>query len=563
MRAVLFRLLPLVWLAACATPAPPAGGPADETPPRLLTTEPANQAVQVDAQQVRLVFSEYIDERTLPQALTVTPEVEGTLDYRWKGRRVDIRFPEPLRPNTTYILTLDTQLRDARRVALRAPITLAFSTGPTINRGRLGGRVLAPDDGSAVPALDVYAYALADTTAPDRLPERPAYRTQTDDEGRFQFDYLAPQPYFVLALRDRNRNRQPDPLEPFASPPRSAIRADSGATAVDAPWLIAVADTVPPEIRRLRSRSQQRHELRFDAGVRLDTLRATDWHLADSASGQPVPVRAAYLPANDRSLLVFETDVLPPRPHRLVPPAVADSTGNRLRPDTLTFTPAENADTLGLRFLGFVPAVLPAGPDGFPQLPPGWEPTVRFNQAVAPDSLTSLVLLEDTSGTARPYTARTTDGVTYALHPEPPGGLLRVRIPGAPLGVDTVFTRTFQRLPAKEQGELAGIAVADISGPVLVELIPTSPNSFIARRTQAADSTGRFVFSNLPAGGTYHFRAFLDRNGNARWDGGTLAPYQPAEPVAWSDETLTVRARWEVALADTLAIADFRLRISE
>src|SRR5690606_13309166 len=107
-----------------------------------------------------------------------------------------------------------------------------------------------------------------------------------------------------------------------------------------------------------------------------------------------------------------------------------------------------------------------------------------------------------------------------------------------------------------ETGELTGTVVAaDTTGALVVELYPEPPVGRAEPRRVRADAAGRFAFRDLPAG-TYRLRAFVDRDGDLRWDGGRIAPYTPAEPLTWSTEAHRVRARWETALPDTVRILD-------
>ena len=184
-----FLLITLLFIG-CADPRPPTGGPRDQIPPTLETTTPEAGAVNVTAEAIRLVFSEYVDQASFTRAFSITPPPEGQIRFKWRKRRVEVRFPETLRQNTTYVLTLDTNLRDARGVALKKPITLAFSTGPVINKGRIAGQVLDARQGVGVAGFDVLAYAAPDSAMLETLPENPDYRTQTDDHGQFLFEYL-------------------------------------------------------------------------------------------------------------------------------------------------------------------------------------------------------------------------------------------------------------------------------------------------------------------------------------------------------------------------------------
>lgn len=558
-----FLLSLFLLYAGCADPRPPTGGPRDQIPPALEATTPEPGAVNVAASSIRLVFSEYVDQASFARALSITPAPEGQLRFNWSKRRVEVRFPDALRENTTYVLTLDTNLRDAHGVVLKKPITFAFSTGPVINQGRIAGRVLDARQGAGVAGYDVLAYAVPDAAAPDSLPENPDYRTQTDENGQFLFEYLSEQPYFVIAVQDRNRNRRPDATEAFAVPPRPTISADPDTTAAGDPprWLVTRHDTLAPALERVRPQSSRRLQLRFSEAIQLTSLAPDGWLLEDSLTARPVAVQAVYLYTDDPRQVYLLTDSLAAAPYGLRPSAaVIDSSGNGVLPDTVRFTPSALPDTLHLRFLGFAPDEAAAPADGPRVLPPAALPGVRFNQPVTAGRLAEIVAAQDSSGQTLSFEATTPDGATYRLRLSPllqPGRTVEIRVDGRLLsGADTVYTRVFQRISERALGSLSGLVAAeDTSGAIVVELYATG--SAAAPRplaTTPPDATGAFSFPDLPEG-AYEFRAFVDRNGNGRWDGGQILPFQTAEPVAWTTETLTARPRWDSALKDTLRIS--------
>ena len=572
-------------LIGCANPVAPGGGPRDTTPPRIVRSVPDDGAVNVDRRSIEIAFSEYVDRGSFEQAVSVTPAFESPLEIDFGGRGATVRFPEPLRENTTYILTLDKNLTDVRNVSLDAPITIAFATGPTINRGQLAGRVVAAETGGAQEGLDIYAYALSDSTTnapspPDSLPPRPAYRTQTDSEGRFQFEYLQEQPYYVVALADANRNRQPDPLEAYAVPPRPALVADSAGTEPDQPWVATVRDPLAPTPVRVQSRSQRRHAVRFDEPVRLLNRTPAHWQLYDSLGARSMRVGTVYRRPVAPNLVVLRTEPLAATPHRLIVPdsAVVDSSGNANRADTLRFTPVEAADTLRTRFVRFMPDNLTADTTGVYPLLPDETPGVRFNEPVDSTRLRALISARDTAGTARPFTVSTSDGTTYTLHFDPPlrpDDHVQVRVDGPSLSrPDTLITRTFRRISNRQLGTVSGtVAFADTvasdstaagspstatapgpdTPPIVVELFAANPPSRATPRQTTASAKGTFAFPQLPEG-EYRFRAFLDRNRNGRWDGGQIIPFRAAEPITWSDGTISNRPRWDNVLETPLRL---------
>lgn len=608
------QLLALVlMLAGCATPVPPSGGPADDIPPELVDASPEQGAINVDAASVTLTFSEYVDQSSFTQSFSISPAFERPVEFDWSRRSVTIRFHEPLRENTTYVLTIDSNLLDLHRVALTSPIVYAFSTGPTISAGALTGRVVAAAEGTPVAGVDVLAYAIPDSTAPGSLDQRPAYRTQTNAEGVFSFQYLTEQYYYVPALRDDNRSLSPDPQEPFAAPPAPAFFADTTAAAPAAPWVLARVDTTPPAPIRAQSAARSRHVVRFSEPVRFVERDPAAWTLADSSDGTSAAIEALYLLESEPREVHLITEPLQGRSYRIVPAALSDTSGNPLARSAVYFHPAADEDTLRIRFMGFLPD--DPAPDEAVRLPRGVEPGVRVNRPLTGDLLRSAFSVSDSAGIERGFVAVTEDGTTYDLLPEPrlqPGERVTVYVDGASYGnPDTTYTRTFSRLSAEETGEIAGVVrmfdprlvseqrdatggenalesfpdsadardpkgqvdgpvvpdvadapvvpeVADAATPpLIVEAYPVDVSVTVPTYTVTADSSGTFIFPGLPAG-TYRVRAFADEDRNGSWSPGSIVPYLPPEGVAWHTEPVRVRSRWETALPDTLRIPILR-----
>jgi len=578
--------------------------------------------VPTDTRSVYIGFSEYVERSSLPQALSVTPGFEERMRFDWSGRGVRIELPESLRDSTTYLFSLDTNLRDARGVSLEEPITVAFSTGPRINQGQIRGRVVKPKGGKPQSRVDVFAYAVPDTGAapPTPLPERPRYRTQTGEDGTFTFEYLREQRYYVLALRDNNRNRQPDPPEPFAVPPRPALQADSSQSKVPVPWLLAKVDTLAPRLQRVQPLSQRRLRLSFSEPVRIGMRRPDAWRLRDSVANAQVPVRAVFRPPDRTNALVLRTDSMNESRHTLLLSAdlATDTLGQALVPDTARFQAVPRPDTTRTRFRAFLPEESSPDSTEAHSLLPDQQPRVRFNQAPDSTTLRRVLALRDTTGRPRPHSLTTEEGRTYRFRPDSAlqaGGFVDVTVDPRPIaGPDTTYERRFRRVTSRAFGALEGRALLadttrvdapdttkaqdrprpraqrqqadtlgqadtlDMAPPeknrpdsalmawrdslaradsVVVELIPNESTIPLDQRTLTAPPESTFVFRELPKG-TFRFRAFLDRNQNGRWDGGRIQPYVPPEPLTWSETTVESRPRWTKVLPAPLRIPILR-----
>ena len=556
--ALFSGLFSLFLIASCANPRPPSGGPRDETPPSIVESTPADGTVNVSTDALRLRFSEYVDPGSFTRAFTITPSFPGRLEFSWSGREVEVTFPEPLRDNTTYVINLSSDLQDEHGVELQDPITQAFATGPRINKGQLSGRVLDAATGEGLAEYNVYAYAAPSGMPPDSLPGRPTYLTQTNAQGQFQLEYLNEQPYFVLALKDDNRNRLPDPTESFAVPPQPTLFADTTGSEATYRWLASVQDTISPVTQRVNVFSSRRLELQFDEPIRLQGRDPASWLLHDSLRHTPVPVTEVFTRQDAPAHVYLLTDSLRSTPHVLTPGPVADVHGNLVVRDTLRFTPEALADTARLRFLGFLPGRTPA--DTAALLYPDEQPGLHLSEPVPEGRLRKAVTVRDTTGQPRTFNLETEDGTIYRLVLEPPlssGKIVQVGVEAQPLsGRDTVYTRTYRRISERDLGSLSGVVTSagdTAAAPIIIELITVEDEERMVLRRQRAGPEGRFLFSNLPER-TYHFRAFVDRQSNREWNAGRIIPYRDAEPLTWTAEPLPWRARWENALSDTLRI---------
>ncbi len=542
----------LLLLSGCAVPIPPRGGPVDEDPPTLVRSEPGDGEVNVSTDRITFRFDEDLDERSVAQAVSITPEFEVAPTINAGGDRIEIVFPEALRPNTTYIVSLDNRLRDAHGVALKQPVTVAFGTGPSLNEGRILGAVVDEARGQGVGGVDVFAYAVSDSLTHDPHTDAPDYRTQSDDQGRFRFRYLREQPYFVLAVRDLNGNKRLDESEPRGIPAFPSVTADSTSSEIETPWVLSFQDVDPPVIRRVRALSSGELEVRFSESIELRDTTTTDWILRDSLSGTRKRIVGVYAGEDPRDI-VLRIDSLAIQTHALSGTgAVSDSTGNAMLTDTLYFMPSQRAFERILSFEEFLPDTLTSDLSNQYRIWPGVDAGIRFSSPPA-DEWDTRVALVDTSGnpvSARPFTR---DGVRIYLRDLSIHNPFDVSVSEA----DTTYIRRFVRASAAVLGELSGVVTFEPSGiPLVVELIRDDGQNGSVRSVSAKED-GAFRFSELPGGSRYRLRYYADVDGNHRWDAGNVLPHRPPEPIGWMVVEEPVRARWETVVPDTLTIKGY------
>ncbi len=542
----------------------------DTVPPRLLASWPANGDTNVETDGLVIEFSERLDESSASRAVVAAPAFDAPLQIRARGRELEIQFPDTLQAQTTYVISLGTELRDEHGVALQRPITMAFATGNVLDRGRIEGRLINPTSNSGTGGFQLFAYRLpaafgeinslniphdsvhalfngedAAYELPDPRSDAPTYSSEAAGDGSFQLDYMREGPYFVIALEDLNRNRRADDGERFAVPewPLQNAIADSLAQSEKEPFELFVAsvDTTAPQLRRARSVSNQRFILSFDESVALTSLSTADWSMVDSASGEAARISSVYQRPGQPSEVLFQTDAaLPPNTYSFfVSNAVADSIGNAAN-FVGAVRPSSSADTVSVRFENFLPRA--AHCDSVFSLRPDRFSGVQFNQPI--DSLTfrEWVVTIGPNGEI-PYSYESRRGVSYNLVLNSPPRTFRVevRMP------DSTYVRRYAIPAADALGSISGRVEGQHGASVLIEARLESGEPFFGELQ--TDAT--FIVRQLPPG-SYRLRLFVDRNGNGRWDGGSLAPYLPPEPLQWLTEPIQVRARWEHEVEDAV-----------
>ncbi|MCP4705010.1 MAG: Ig-like domain-containing protein, partial [candidate division Zixibacteria bacterium] len=203
-----FRLFPVILISiitlllSCAEVSGPPGGPRDETAPTISSTMPISGMVNVPVgNQITITFSERITTKDVEEAIFITPRPDGEVKYSWKKTSLLITLPNYFKSNTTYVISIGTEMKDLRGNKLEESFSFAFSTGETIAEGSIKGLVIQDDKPTAGITIGLYDYSLLDSIlVSDSL--YPPYLTQSGKDGEFEFNYLPDGKYFVLAFGD-------------------------------------------------------------------------------------------------------------------------------------------------------------------------------------------------------------------------------------------------------------------------------------------------------------------------------------------------------------------------
>ena len=299
-------------LGGCAKPDFPPGGPVDTTPPRVMLTAPADSTVRVPPDAgIELLFSESMDRVSVRDGFRIYPP-PGDPSYHWNGRHFKVSWAEPLKPRTTYQAFLSAGARDVHGVTLGIPITIRFTTGDSLDPGKIRGVLRA----RTLPtrAVPIWAYPDSLGLHPDFTNVPPSYATETDTAGAYLLSGLPPGHGFTVhAAYDMNRSGAIDSLTDIVASYPSVIRLTPERPVADSINIVAVNPTAvatvtgtvfaPDSTARYRVQARADSDTTFvrfverkgpgDYLLRLapGSYRLRALRMPSTAGGQPVTVR--------------------------------------------------------------------------------------------------------------------------------------------------------------------------------------------------------------------------------------------------------------------------------
>jgi uncharacterized cupredoxin-like copper-binding protein len=346
---ILFVLSACFFAASCATPTSPTGGPPDKTPPKITSTQPSTGTVNFKGDKVVLKFSEYVERKSLSQALKIEPNLGISHNIHWGKKSAAIEFARSLPDSTTVIITIGTDFSDLHGNSLGKPDQVAFSTGPSIDKGELVGRVIDARTGKSKKGQRILLYR-----KPIDLSKPANYIAESDTGGIVHFSYLSPGIYKAFWVGDRNRDDIWEPKTEMAQPFRKEfVSLKKAGKDTLGTLYIAKSDTSKPEINAVGLFSSRRLRLRFSENIVLTD--STHFILRDSISQHKYgDVYKLYVsPDQPYILFAHSTKKLSPdSTFSLHVLNITDDAGN-VQPSTKAyFTGSSQKDTTRQRLVG-------------------------------------------------------------------------------------------------------------------------------------------------------------------------------------------------------------------
>lgn len=195
-------LLVFAAFSGCANQQPPSGGDDDKVPPRIKYLYPRPNTVNFSGNEVTIEFDEYVDRRSFIDAFFVSPRPKGDPDFNWSGKEVTVKYKEGFEKNKTYLFVIGKLFKDIRNNYISEPIQFAISTGPSIDKGKVSGKVF----GNSFEKEFVYAYKLTQGSEKDPSKDYPDFIMPVSNDGNYRFENLSYGNYRFFVVFDNDRN---------------------------------------------------------------------------------------------------------------------------------------------------------------------------------------------------------------------------------------------------------------------------------------------------------------------------------------------------------------------
>ena len=539
-----FILSGILFIYSCAAIQAPPGGPKDIIPPKLIHAVPANGSIYFTGGRVELVFSEYLQENSVHNAIRIQPSLPEPLGIKYKGRTLWIDFPDSLIENQTYIISINRDLRDEHGVQLGQGLQIAYATGSEIDRGEINGKVYYDKP----VALHLWMVnSESDLTQFYTSP--PDYVTDADNEGNYSFYHLSPGSYRLIGVDRSSAGLSLDPERMiYGLSWRNIVQLDSNQVKDGINMLIAER---PRKIKLIRGEWLGRYwgKLFFSDNI-SNYEKLLSVHVIKDSS---ILVPTTFLDMLDKKVLHFILPDSLPDDSRLTITIPAISQGERTLIDSgrVTVRASSESDT------SYLDIINPK--NGF-EIKPEEDRVVPldiFFSRIMKDSVNedTIHLLSDTI--AIPFSSQWLSPLHLQIVPKENWitrskfslVIMRDRISpffGRSLQ-DSIKTIQISTTNFIGFGNLLGRIEKPYPQPLVAELVPFENEQ--SKQWTVVNSNSEFEISHVSEG-KYSLLIFNDLDGVRNYSYGQIDPFQPAEWFQFLPDTITIRNNWDMEITD-------------
>lgn len=390
----------------CANQIPPDGGPIDKEPPNVIRTFPESGTIYYNKNFVEFEFNEYINKRTISNSIFVSPYFKDELEFKWSGKKLRINFPEKLKENKTYVVSLGTDITDLRGNNLAETITLRFSTGPQIDEGIISGKVF-----DEKPEGVMIFFYLIDTLNQiiNYDSVRPDFVCQTSKDGSFYLPGLPNSIFRLIAVRDKMRNLLFDINEDgIGLSTKDFILTDTSKRIDNVSFELVSIDTIKPIVNSVKFEDLNHLRINFNEQIDLQSIPLDNFVLRNSLNNQ-IKLHGFYL-VDKNSLMLVKENLFPNKDYEIEINQLKDLAGNEIDKTILQFFVDDIKDTVTVSLKTFECNFTQNVMEYFNPVC-----SLYFNDFVKYEDFINAIVIEDTAGKRIEFMISRTDSSNFIL----------------------------------------------------------------------------------------------------------------------------------------------------
>ena len=530
---------------SCAAIQAPSGGPKDETPPLLLHSSPLTGTTNFDQSLVQLFFSEHILERSISDAISLLPKTDDPIQVKYKGKELVVKLPNSLLIDQTYILSINRDLKDENGVSLSEGIQLAFSTGDTIDKSKINGKLFSKEQASAL------LWKIKDSLDSEEFFLRqPDYTIDASEDGHFSFNYLSNGNYKILGLNRSKLNERLDlKYSIYGTSSLDIIKIDSANTfKKDVNILVPKASKY---IRVVNGKwiSGRRGEINFDAPIN----EKLDYFTIEITSEEDRILPEVFVDNNEKNTLHFFikdslksglSTIINVVPKDKAEYSIIDSalisakTKTDIDTSYLNIKDAEKTNNLEIEEDLIRPFDF-----SFSKL--------MYNVII--DSALTLkkdsVIIDFNLEKLSPLHYRLIPKTNWIPNTEYNLFVIRDKLKMAnSRGIkDSLLIINIKTSPFRKFGSLTGNLIEGYNEPLVAKLSSLEKEQYSL--DVFVNSNSSFKINKIPEG-IYSLMFYNDRDENDNYSYGSLSPYQSSEWFEIIPDTISIRSNWDMEITD-------------
>jgi len=542
----LFILATSILIIQCANQLPPGGGEVDNIPPRIIEVIPIDRTKNFNQEYFELIFSEYVDKRSVQEAIFISPPIPKGVKYEWSGKSLSVFFNDSLKTNTTYTITVGAEVQDLNnRNKMVEPFTFAFSTGSVIDTGSISGKIF--DDNPS--GIMIYAYFNIDTVA-NPILQKPDYISQVGKNGKYILPGLGEGKYNVFAFRDKYQDffykRNEDE---FGVQFKEINLTRNKPENINNNFFINIEDTLAPKLSSVIMSDRNHILLEFNEPIDSSLVSSSNFYLYDSSAQRKISLRYFFKgDARDKQYYLSLSDTLIVGNNLYLHlNKIFDKSLNESLNEITSITVKDLPDTIA-------PKILKITGTEFGDKVDYDNPiiSVKFDDGFDLRNISESIKIMDDKNVQLKFAVCRIDDASFVINLK---DKLRQKADyKIVLDLSKCIDAVGNKIDSLYTHKFTTVSELDYTGVIgNVESVVDSLQSYVVLRSATPEKktytqkvVNKSFNMNKILPGKYLIWSFIDSNVDKKYNAGVVSPLKYAEEFQFYPDTLNLRARWPV-----------------